>query len=79
MTSSVLVMLEVDTPESYSGTVKSVWIYFEDVFYELEKVMRASRVDDAKGFVYTANGKFYRLVMTNLHNPEKDRSDVYYD
>ena len=41
--------------------------------------MGASRVYDAKGFVYTANGKFYRLVMTNLHNPEKDRSDVYYD
>lgn len=72
MISSVFIVLEVNTPNVYRGIVKSVWIYYEDVIYELEKVMGATRVE-AKGMVYTANDKFYRVIEKDLYKQERDR------
>ena len=72
MIDSVFIILEVNTPNVYRGIVKSVWIYYEDVIYELENIMGASRVD-AKGLVYTAKGKFYRVVEKNLYKQTRDR------
>ena len=72
MIDSVFIILEVNTPKVYRGVVKSVWIYYEDVIYELENVMGATRVD-AKGLVYTVNGKFYRVVEKDLYKHTRDR------
>ena len=72
MIDSVFIILEVNTPNVYRGIVKSVWIYYEDVIYELENVMGANRVD-TKGLVYAVNGKFYRVVEKNLNKQDRDR------
>ena len=72
MIDSVFIILEVNTPNLYRGIVKSVWIYYEDVIYELENVMGANRVD-TKGLVYAVNGKFYRVVEKNLYKQDRDR------
>ena len=72
MIDSVFIILEVNTPNVYRGIDKSVWIYYEDIIYELENVMGATRVD-AKGLVYTVNGKFYRVVEKNLYKQDRDR------
>ena len=71
MISSVFIILEISTPKIYRGIVKSVWIYYEDVIYELEEVMKATRVNDAKGLVYTIDNKYYRIIEKELYKHQR--------